>query len=328
MNPTDRQTAQSALQCAAVLILCRCFLFFCCDLPYTAAHAAGSAGAFLLTAVLLIPVLPQRSGLHIPMRILPLMRVFSLLWTARLLAMLYALLRQLSAPRPWFTALLVLVILADLCRLPHTAAARAAVLMLFLLAAAFLLLPLRTVKTADPVCLYQPGDAGAAFLRTVSGMGELMLLPLLCRGKQAAARRRGIAAWLVTGGLFLPGVILLGTMQNGRLTQMQRNPFFLLLARTPLSDAVRTDGIWLMLAVCAGILTMTRFLRTAAAPDGNPAKTPPRAVFRMAVLLAASAVGFIMVPAAGTIFGLISAAAGITFLWAMRLHSDKSGRTL
>ena len=317
MNDPKPRTGQQALQCAAVLILCRCFLFFCCDLPYTAAHAKGCTVAFLLTAGLLLPLLPRLSGIRIPQRILPLMRVFSLLWTARLLALLYALLVQLASPRPLFTGALVLVILADLVRLPHSAAARASVLILFLLTAAFLLLPLRTLKTANPVCLYLPGNAGAAFLRCIAGMGEILLMPLLCRKQDTAASCKGIAAWLVTGGLLLPGAVLLGAMQNGRLTGGQKNPFFLMLARTPLSDAVRTDGIWVMLAVCCGIFTMTRFLRTAAAPDGDPRQLSPRTVFRIAVLLAAMTAVFVLVPASGTVFGVISFVCGTLLLWGM-----------
>ena len=309
-------TKPGVWQCAAVLILCRAFLFFCNDLPYTAAHAAGTAAAFLLAAGLLLPLLPRRSGTEIPAKAEPLLRVLALLWAARLLASLYTLLEQLSAPRPLFTAALTVILLTDLIRLPR-AAERAAVLMLFVLAAAFLLLPLRTLKTADPVFLSLPGDSTAAFRRGISGMAELTLLPLLLHKHDAAAAGRGILAWLIAGGILIPGVILVGTMQNGRLLQWRGNPFFLLLARTPLSDAVRTDGLWIVLAAGCGLLTLTLFLRTAAVPlrTGRQTVLSPRTAFRAAVLLTASAAFFYLMPAAAEISGAVSSGMTVLLLW-------------
>ena len=309
-------TKPGVWQCAAVLILCRAFLFFCNDLPYTAAHAAGTAAAFLLAAGLLLPLLPRLSGTEIPAKAEPLLRVLALLWAARLLASLYTLLEQLSAPRPLFTAALTVILLTDLIRLPR-AAERAAVLMLFVLAAAFLLLPLRTLKTADPVYLSLPGDAAGAFRRGISGMAELTILPMLLQKHDDDAARRGIFAWLIAGGILIPGVILVGTMQNGRLLQWPGNPFFLLLARTPLSDAVRTDGLWIVLAAGCGILTLTLFLRTAAVSlrAGQQMTLSPRTAFRAAVLLTAAAAVFVLVPAAGKISGAVSSGVMILLLW-------------
>lgn len=265
----SKQTARpeagwSAVQTAAALILCRAAAFFCAEQPYSAACAKGMFTAALLTAGLLLPLLiaPQTP---LPDALLPLYRLFALLWASLTLTRLYALLTALHSPYPVLTLFLLIPVLLEMQRLPQAAAARAGSLLLFVTAAAFLLLPVSGIRTANPLYLYTPDSAGAAFLREFQQCGELGLLPLLRRRETVPlAASRGAAAWLTVRAAVLPLTVLFGTMQNGRLLHLTGNPFFLLLARTPLSDALRTDGIWMLLAVASTVLCLTVFLHFAA----------------------------------------------------------------
>lgn len=256
------ESGTSALECAAALTVCRSFVFFCSPIPYTAAAAAGMAGAVLLTAVILLPLLHAAPRAVLGVKSMYLLRFAALLTALRLLWDFYALLIQLHCPHPVLLLAAVILLLLRLTALPQAALHRAAVLLCYLLAAGLLLLPVRTLRTANPITLWTPGNARQAFFSELSRSSELLLLPMLL--PQHPSRRtalRSTAVWLGFRGLVLPAAVLLGAMQNGRLTKWQGNPFFLLLARTPLSDALRTDGLWMAIAVSCGILSAALFLR-------------------------------------------------------------------
>jgi len=90
--------------------------------------------------------------------------------------------------------------------------------------------------------------------------------------------------------IFLPALVLFGAMQNGRLLRFAGNPFFLLLARTPLSDAVRTDGLWMMLAFGCGIVSITFCLQTAMPPQRKKLRKFASAFLPYLFLLGAGAI--------------------------------------
>lgn len=317
MSRAQRPAGWSALQAASVLLLSRVFLFFCCGQGYTAAYAKGTAVAVMLTAGLLLPLLPHARTLTVPERLLPLYRVYALLCAARMLAGLGTLLHSLQAPHPLLTVLLVLGILASLTALPHAAAARASAVSLIVLGAAFLLLPVSGIAAARTVWLHTPDDAGAAFLRELSRGAELGILPLLWMRQQQKPRAAVQSAlfWLGGRGIVLPLVILFGAMQNGRLLRWEGNPFFLLLARTPLSDALRTDGLWMLLAVSCGILAMTVHLQIAAEPV--PLMSTAHLKRQRAVLipLAGLAMLWYAVPAPDLLFAVCAVLLGIAVPW-------------
>ncbi|MBR5405164.1 MAG: hypothetical protein IK107_02620 [Oscillospiraceae bacterium] len=313
------EASWSAVQTAAVLILCRLAAFFCAEQPYSAAYAKGMFTAAVLTAGLLLPLLiaPQEP---LPNALRPLYRGFALLWGSLTLVRLYALLTALHSPYPLLTLFLLIPVLLELQRLPQAAAARAASLLLFVTAAAFLLLPVSGIRTAKPVFLHEPDSAGAAFLREFQQCGELGLLPLLrSRENKPLAASRGAAAWLTVRSAVLPLTVIFGTMQNGRLLHLTGNPFFLLLARTPLSDALRTDGIWMLLAVGSTVLCLTAFLHFAA--DG----TGTRLRYGIFLPFCSFALLFAAVPESASGLGAAAVLLGIGIPWMLRLRSLCAG---
>ena len=253
----------SAVQAAAVLTVCRLAAFFCDSRPYSASYAKGMSAAALLTAGLLLPLLLPRTPL--PDAVLRFCRLYALLTASLTLVRLRDLLFALHSPYPRLTLFLLLPVLLELQRLPQAASARAATLLLFVTAAAFLLLPVSGLRTARLISLYTPDSSGAAFLREFQQSGELGILPLLIRQeKKPHAAARGAAAWLIFRAVLLPLTVLFGAAVNGRLLHLSGNPFFLLLARTPLSDAFRADGFWMLLAVGCMVLNLTLLLQLAA----------------------------------------------------------------
>lgn len=313
---TTPKAGWSGVQTAAVLILCRLSAFFCAEQPYSAAYAKGMLVAAVLTAGLLLPLLisPQEP---LPDAVIPLYRVFALLWGALTLARLYRLLTALRSPYPLLTLFLLIPVLLEMQRLPQAAAARAATLLLFVAAAAFLLLPVSGIRTARTAFLYTPGSAGAAFLREFQQCGELALLPLLRRREAAPfAASRGAAAWLTVRAAVLPLTVIFGTMQNGRLMRLAGNPFFLLLARTPLSDALRTDGIWMLLAVGSTVLCLTVFLQFAAEGVSDS-----RLRYGIFLPFCGFALLFVRIPESAAGLGIAALLTGIVIPWLLWLRT-------
>lgn len=262
----------SALQTAAILLLCRLSSFFCCDMPYTAAYAGGMLAAAAVQAALLLPIVKYRHLLQIPAPLLWLYRGFALFLAADHAASALRLMRMLHCPAPHLLPMLFLLTLLYTVSRTQAATARTAVLLLVITAAAMLLLPVSGFRAAHAVSLYLPGNAFSAFLREFRQSGESALLPVLLMHQKSEDRYapHALAAVCIGRGAVLPMLVLLGTMQNGRLTRWAGSPFFLLLARTPLSDAVRTDGFWLLLAAGCAVLCVTFALQQAIPPEKLP----------------------------------------------------------
>ncbi len=250
----------SAMQAAAILLLCRLAAFFCCGAAYTSAYAFGMAAAAALQTVLVLPLLRLRQARTLPKALHLLCRIYAFAAAAYLFSQCFDLLKGLHMPYPLLTAGFLLAALGYTLLLPAEATPRTAVLLLILAAAGFLLLPISGVGTARLLHLYLPDRFSDAFLREFRSSSEFALLPLmLSKESDAKAPRHTLLIYGIGRIIVLPLAVLLGAMQNGRLTQWQGNPFFLLLARTPLSDAVRTDGFWMLLAVSCGLLAVTWF---------------------------------------------------------------------
>ena len=271
----------SALQTAAILLLCRLSAFFCCPVPYTAAYAKGMFAAVLVQAAMLLPLVKLRHLLRIPVPALWLFRLSALTLAAVRTADAFRLMKQLRCPAPHLLPLMFLAVLLYTVSRPQAATARTAVLLLVLASAGMLLLPVSGLRAAHAVSLYLPGNAKGAFLREFRQSAELALLPVLLTNQKPKEQYapHALTAVCIGRGAVLPLLVLLGTMQNGRLTNWQGSPFFLLLARTPLSDAVRTDGFWLLLAVGCAVLCVT-FLLQQAIPQTRTPELP-----RLSVLL-------------------------------------------
>ena len=277
------QKQLTALQGAAILLICRLTAFFCCGTAYTAAYAAGMAAAAVVQSVLILPLL--RGNITIPAPLMLLLRGYALFSGAMILQELAGLLGALHMPHPLLTVGFLLAALLYTLRLPAAASARTAVLLLLLAGFGFLLLPISGIGTAERLHLCLPGSFADAFLLALRQSREFALLPLILTQvrENSHARLRAVIIRALGQGVILPLAVLLGTMQNGRLTNWQGSPFFLLLARIPLSDALRTDGFWMLLAVGCGLLSLTWFTQTAAA-----AEKPARSTAFAAVLLTAA----------------------------------------
>ena len=277
---TRRAPAWSALQTAAILLLCRLTVFFCCPAPYTAAYAMGMLAAVLLQAALLLPLAKLRHRLQIPAPMLWIYRGFALFLAAYYAASGLRLMHMLHCPSPHLLPALFLLTLLYTVSRTQAATARTAVLLLVITAAAMLLLPVSGFRAAHAVSLYLPGNARAAFFREFRHSGELALLPvLLTHAKpQEQYAPHALTAVCIGRATVLPLTVLLGTVQNGRLTAWEGSPFFLLLARTPLSDAVRTDGFWLLLAAGCAVLCVTFALQQAIPPRARPVRAALLAV--------------------------------------------------
>ncbi len=257
-----------AVQGAAVMILLRLFVFFCSGEPYTAAHARGMFCAAAVQAGAALFLLCFRQYLQIPQLFLVIWRAYAVFQAALLTGFLYGLCCQLDLQQPLAVMGLLIPVLIYTVSLHDRATARTAVLLLCIAGMAFLLLPVSGIGTVQRSLLHMPDSAGAAFLREWFYAGETAMLPLIWQKQTFSAARRSTLAWAGFRCIFLPALVLFGTMQNGRLLHFAGNPFFLLLARTPLSDAVRTDGFWMLLAFGCGLLCLTFYLQTAK-PHGQ-----------------------------------------------------------
>lgn len=260
---------KSILQNTALLILLRLFAFFCCDAPYSAASALGTVLAVIPQAAAVLFLTRSCPAPDFPPRLLKICRIYALFYAAWLTVLFRSLCRDLLLPHCGLMLLLLALTLLYTVRQPEAAAYRAAVLMLFSGAAAFLLLPCGGIRSLRGISLFQPDSIAAGFFREWRFSGELPLIPLLMRGQSARNTRRGLTAWALFRGIFLPLLVLYGTMQNGRLFCMKGNPFFLLPARAPLSGAIRTDGFWMLYAFACGGLCITACLQTAKPGSGT-----------------------------------------------------------
>lgn len=254
----------SVMQSAAVLLLCRLFLFFCSNRPYTAAYAAGTAAAAALQGVLIILLLHRKIPFGRSALLFSVLRIAAVLWAIRLTAAFFTLYCSLHLPHPAVMLLLLIPVLLYTVSLPARACTRTGTVLLTAGCLGFLLLPVSGIRTAHPAALFAPDSFSAAFLLEWLSSGDLLLLPLLAQTRAAA--RRTAAVRTAGTALFLPALILFGAMQNVRLTQFSGNPFFLLLARTPLSDAVRVDGFWMLFAFCCGVFCITACYRFGLPP--------------------------------------------------------------
>ena len=252
----------SAVQGAAMMILLRLFPFFCCGRAFSAAYAKQMLLTAILHTALILPLLHFRCRSKIPPFLLRCFRLCAAFEAAHLTFLLRRLCMQLHFQ---YTAALLPMLFGMLLytvSLHDRAAARTGSLLLFLACAGFLLLPVSGIGTAQRILMHtldlmhRPGAEWAEAC-------ELPLLPLIWQKQTESAAKRSSFAWAAFRILFLPALVLFGTMQNGRLQHFSGNPFFLLLARTPLSDAVRTDGFWMLLAFGCGALCITFCLQTA-----------------------------------------------------------------
>ena len=249
----------SVTQGIALAALCRLAAFLTDPCGYTAPFALGTFLA-VCSQLLLVLLLCK---IRLPQFLRILSGAAAVVWAGVLCLRLHRLLCVLHAPVPLVTLGLLLVTVCLMLRHPFAAAARTAAVFLMLSAAALILLPVSTVGTAEPVYLHMHGDLFGGFLCAWAISGDLFLLvPLLRRTKTPDARRI-LTGWSIGCGLVIPAVILLGTMQNGRLLGFGGAPFFMLLARTPLSDALRTDGFWLLLAVSLTALSAAALVQNA-----------------------------------------------------------------
>lgn len=246
---------RSAMQGAALMILLRLTAFFCGSAPYTAAHALGMLAAGGVQAAAIALLLHFRR--HIPRAAAYLLRGWALIWAVMLTAMLTRLNTMLALGTP--AKLLLLLTLMLLYTVPQRQCAtdRTAVLLLCIIALSFLLLPLGGYHTAQRILLHTPDSFRAAFRREWLFSGELPLFPLIWEQQTQQSARRSTLAWSAFKCIFLPALVLFGAMQNGRLIYFAGSPFFLLRARTPLSDAIRTDGLWILYAFGCGAVCIT-----------------------------------------------------------------------
>ncbi|MBQ6040092.1 MAG: hypothetical protein IJL32_04875 [Oscillospiraceae bacterium] len=264
MTPASRCSSRNALQGAAVLILLRLSTFFCSAVPYTAALAKGMLTASLLQAAMLLPLLLCTDGHNDPPLLQKLLRIYAVLHAAVLTVSLCGLHRQEHLPRGVLLPLLLTAVLLYTVSRSDSATARAGVLLLCLACAGFLLLPLRWLRFAQPPGFGMPGSAAAGFLMEWQLSGELPLILLLRERRQRRDTLCSAGAWAVCKTAVLPLTVLFGAVQSGEMLPPAGSPFFRMLSREPLTDAVRTDGFWLMLCYACTALVITFCLQSAA----------------------------------------------------------------
>lgn len=313
----------SAVQAAAVIILLRLFAFFCCAAPYSAAHAKGMCLTAGLEAILILPLLCFRYRLHIPPAILQILRIYAVFYAALLTVSLVRLYQQLQLKDLTAVLLLLAVTLLYTVSLHDRASARTATLLLCTAALGFLLLPVSGINTAQRILLYTPDSAASAFLREWQYSGELPLLPLIWQKQTEQSARSSTLAWALFRCIGLPLLVLFGAMQNGRLMQFDGNPFFLLLARTPLSEAVRTDGFWMLFSFACGALCITFCLQTAKPHLQHSAREMLAALLPYALALAI----LLFLPRIADFWGIAAIGLGILLPWMIVLYRKlQSGR--
>ena len=256
-NDTPKFTVMQGI---ALLTLCRFAAFLTDSCGYTASYALGTFLAFCVQLILAVMLLRMR-----PLKwTKPVSAAAAVLFALMLCLRLHRLLEVLHAPVPVITLALLLATVFLVLRKPLAATARAACILLIVTAAGLILLPVSGIGTAEPCYLNLNGNLLHGFLRAWYLSGDtLLLLPVLRHTENRADSRKILTGWGIGCGIVLPGLILLGTMQNGRLRDFGGSPFFMLLARTPLSDAVRTDGFWLMLAVGLTVLSAAALIKCA-----------------------------------------------------------------
>lgn len=260
MNPVERP--QTGIQPWAILILCRCVLFFCGKTPLTAVYALGTLLSIAAVGILLVPLLLCTRKLLLPCHLL--YRFAGIYTAALLLSELYDLLSAQQTPNP--SAVFVLMLLA-VCYgliLPRRTTGRAAVLLMLLTAAAMLVLLCSSISHGDPLLLYTPAPHTLAqcFWQAMEQNLPLVFLPL-CMGSYPTALRR---TWLLRILGSLPVFALLiaaGAWCCGRLTQWEGSPFLLLIAQTQGNSAIRTDGFWAVLIPAAGVTAIVFCLQVA-----------------------------------------------------------------
>ncbi|MBR3678601.1 MAG: hypothetical protein IKL87_00170 [Oscillospiraceae bacterium] len=251
----------SASELSAVLILCRLARFFCCETPYSTQYAAHMLLTGILQAILLIPVFLRKTPYAVPKLTMRILEGFSLVLAADTAADCYRLLTAADAPSPVLTMLLLFAAVFYAVSLPRPAIFRASVFLLAAAILAFALLPLGGLSSARILSLWTSPPAPQGLLSEWTESAELALIPMFAAA-QPAASKKAAASWIGARCIALPAIVLFGTMQCGRLRTFHGNPFLLLLARVPLSDALRTDGLWLMLAVACALLACGFFLQS------------------------------------------------------------------
>ncbi len=319
MHAANRKPSWSALQTVSVLLLCRLTFFFCCDLPYSAAYAEGMLAAALAQTVLLLPLLFFRC--RIPQTLLWIYRAFALLSAASLAAEGFRLLTALQSPQPQLFAVLFLLTLLFTVSRPQASTARTAVILLVTVGAALLLLPVSGIRSANRISLCMPGSFSDAFFREFRCSPEIGVLPVLLTHQKPHGlyTKHALVLWLTGRLAVLPGLVLFGAMQNGRLTHGAGLPFFLMLAGAPLSDAVRTDGFWMLFAAGSAVLCVTFFLQLTVPPS----RRPVRAVLLTVLLLAGTAVLFCCAGYRGAGLGIAALMLGALLPAALMLMKRK-----
>ena len=266
----EHRTSDTVTAPAALLILPRLFAFFCADAPYSAASALGMLLAVIPQAAVLFLLTRRREPLTFPPRMLQFCRGGAVLYAADLTVHFRTLCRSLLLPHSGVMLLLLAALLLYALRQPEHACGRAAELLLFAAAAGLILLPFGAFGTMRGITLFMPDSIAAGFFCELRQSGGLLLIPLLMQKQSPGTARRVLSAWILTRGVLLPLLVLFGTMQNGRLRGRIGNPFFLLLARTPLTEAIRTDGFWILCAFACGGLCIAACLRIAAQKETRP----------------------------------------------------------
>ena len=283
-----KRTNKTVLPDAALLILPRLFTFFCGDAPYSAAYACGMLlAAVPQAAAVLLLTLPHKPY---PPVLLRLCRIGALFYAAELTVLFRGLCRGLLLPHCGLMLLLLFVLLLYTVPQGLRASGRAAGLLFPAGVAAILLLPAGGLHALRGIALFTPDSTAAGFLREWRASGELLLIPLLMQNRTPESARKSLTVWAAVRSALLPLLVLFGAVQNGRLLRWTGNPFFLLLARTPLSEAIRTDGLWILYAFVCGAIGITFCLQAA-----EPLRTPR---LRMLLPYFAACALFLLCPSA------------------------------
>ncbi len=275
MNPIER--TQGGIRPWAILILCRCVLFFCGKTPLTAVYALGTLLSIVTVGILSLPLFLCRRTIPLPQNLL--YRIAGVYTAAVLLAELYDMLLAQQAPYPSAAFVLILVAVSYGLTLPRRTTDRVAALLMLLTAIGILVLLCRSSSHGDLLQLYTPArrTLTQCFCQAMGQNLPLIFLPLCIQSRPAAARRA-----------FLPGImgsqsilallIFAGAWCNGRLAQWKGNPFLLLAAQAQGDGAIRTDGIWAVLITAAGITAVVFCLQIAIGRTTEDIPSPGEAL--------------------------------------------------
>lgn len=290
----------TAAELSAILILCRLTRFFCCDIPYSTQYARNMLLTGILQAILLIPIFLRKTPHAVPAPVRLAVQGFALVLAADIAADCHRLLIAADAPSPLLTMILLAAAVFYAVSLPRPAIFRAAVFLFAAAILAFALLPIGGLSSARLISLWALPHPHEGVLSEWTESTELALIPMLAAAQPTAAKKAA-ASWIGVRCIALPAIVLFGTMQCGRLRTFHGNPFLLLLARVPLSDALRTDGLWLMLAVACALLACSFFLQTFC---GCRLRAPMRLRGTGMIALSVLTILFIMYNVNGTILGI------------------------